>query len=77
MKRGTYVLIIVLLFFILFVATLTSFIYFEFRKAPTVKTRSYLEMDLSGTINEKSEPDFRFKQEQALKYQLQIFPKVI
>ena len=58
MKRGTYVLIIFLVFFILIVATLSSFIYFEFRKAPTVKTRSYLEIELSGAVNEKSEPDF-------------------
>ncbi len=58
MKRGKYVLIIFLVFFILIVATLTSFIYFEFKKTPTIKTRSYLEINLSGEINEKSEPDF-------------------
>lgn len=58
MKRGTYVLIIFLVFFILIVATLTSFIYFEFKKTPTIKTKSYLEINLSGELNEKSEPDF-------------------
>ena len=58
MKRGKYVLIIFLVFFILIIATVTSFIYFEFKKAPSVKTRSYLEINLSGVINEKSEPDF-------------------
>ena len=58
MKRGTYVLIIFLVFFILIVATLTSFIFFEFNRTPTVKTRSYLEINLSGAINEKSIPDF-------------------
>ena len=58
MKRGTYVLIIFLVFFIVIAATLTSFIYFEFKKTPTVKTRSYLEINLSGELNEKSEPDF-------------------
>jgi len=57
MKRGKYVLIIFLVFFILIVATLTSFIFFEFNKTPTVKTRSYLEINLSGPINEKSAPD--------------------
>jgi len=58
MKRGRYVLIIFLVFFILIIATISSFIYFEFKKAPSVKTRSYLEINLSGVINEKSEPDF-------------------
>ncbi len=58
MKRGTYVLIIFLVFFILIVATLTSFIYFEFKRTPKVKTLSYLEINLSGELNEKSEPDF-------------------
>ena len=58
MKRGKYVLIIFLIFFILIVATLISFIYFEFKRTPTVKTRSYLEINLSGAINEKSVPDF-------------------
>ncbi len=58
MKRGKYVLIIFLVFFILIVATLTSFIIFEFKRTPTVKTRSYLEINLSGAINEKSVPDF-------------------
>jgi len=57
MKRGRYVLIIFLVFFILIVATLASFIYFEFKRTPTVKTQSYLEINLSGTIYEKSEPD--------------------
>ncbi len=58
MTRGRYILIIFLVFFILIVATLTSFIYFEFKRTPTVKTRSYLEIKLTGTIHEKSEPDF-------------------
>lgn len=58
MTRGRYVLIIFLVFFIVIIATLTSFIYFEFKRTPTVKTQSYLEIDLSGDINEKSEPDF-------------------
>lgn len=58
MKRGKYVLIIFLVFFIVIAATLTSFIYFEFKKTPTVKTNSYLEINLSGELNEKSEPDF-------------------
>ncbi len=58
MKRGKYVLIIFLIFFILIVSTLTAFIFFEFKRTPTVKSRSYLEINLSGAINEKSIPDF-------------------
>ena len=58
MKRRSYILIIILIFFFLIVATLTSFVFFEFRKAPTVRTRSYLEINLSGNIYEKAESDF-------------------
>lgn len=58
MKRGKYVLIIVLIFFVLILATFASFIYFEFRKPPTVRSRSYLEIDLSGEVYEKAETDF-------------------
>ena len=57
MKRGSYILIIFLIFFLLIVATLTSFLYFEFKKTPTVRSHSYLEINLSGVIYEKSDPD--------------------
>ena len=42
MKRGRYVLIIFLVFFILIVATLTSFIYFEFKSKVYIKYCLYM-----------------------------------
>lgn len=58
MKRGKYVLIILLIFFFLFLATIFSFIYLEFGRPPAVKARSYLEINLSGEIQEKAPRDF-------------------
>jgi protease-4 len=58
MKRGTYVLIIFLIFFFLVIVALASFFYLEFGKPPSVKSHSYLEIKLSGDIQEKSSPDF-------------------
>lgn len=57
MKRGSYVLIIFLIFFFLFLVAIASFLYFEFGKPPTVKANSYLEINLSGEIQEKAYPD--------------------
>lgn len=57
MKKGTYVLIIFLIFFFLILATLFSFIYIEFRKPPPVKANSYFEITLSGELVEKTAPD--------------------
>lgn len=61
MKRGTYVLIIFLIFFVVIVATFFTFLYFEFGKPPKVQTLSYLEIPLSGQVLEKSAPDFMTK----------------
>jgi protease-4 len=58
MKRGKYILIILLIFFILFLVTLISFVYYEFKRPPSVKTDSYLEINLSGEILDRSVPDF-------------------
>lgn len=58
MKRGKYVLIIILIFFFLVTATALTFFYYEFRRPPSIKTHSYLEIDLSGPLAEFSEPDF-------------------
>jgi len=58
MRRGKYVLLIILIFFFLVMATILAFIYYEFRRPPTVKTNSYLEIDLAGPVFEFSEPDF-------------------
>ncbi|MFQ6069338.1 MAG: signal peptide peptidase SppA [Candidatus Aminicenantales bacterium] len=57
MKRSTYVLIIILIFFILITATCVSFFYFATARPPAVKTHSYLEINLSGEIQEYPIPD--------------------
>jgi protease-4 len=58
MKKGTYVLIIFLVLFVLFLATVASLFYFSFGKPPKVKAQSYLEIQLYGQIAEKTTPDF-------------------
>jgi protease-4 len=58
MKRGTYVLIIFLIFFFLIIVAIASFFYLEFGRPPSVKSDSYLEIKLSGDIQEKSSSDF-------------------
>ncbi|MFC2169166.1 signal peptide peptidase SppA [Acidobacteriota bacterium] len=58
MRKRTYVLIIFLIFFVLILATILSFIYFEFGKPPSVRARSYLEIPLSGEIQEKAPDNF-------------------
>ncbi len=58
MKRGKYVLIIILIFVFLFLAAIFSFIYLEFGRPPAVKARSYLEIRLSGEIQEQAPRDF-------------------
>ncbi|MFW6140416.1 MAG: signal peptide peptidase SppA [Acidobacteriota bacterium] len=57
MKKGKYILIIFLIFFILLAATMVSFFFYEFAKAPGVKPGSCLEINLSGEVVEKSYPD--------------------
>ncbi len=58
MKKRTYVLIIFLVFFFLLLATIVSFIYYEIGRPPTVKAHSYLELKLSGEIQERHMPSF-------------------
>ncbi|MGD8537881.1 MAG: signal peptide peptidase SppA [Candidatus Aminicenantes bacterium] len=58
MKRGTYVLIIFLIFFVLILATIISFMYFELAKPVKIKPNTYLEIKLSGTVEERPIPDF-------------------
>ena len=58
MRRGKYVLIIFLIFFILILATVVSFFVYELGKPPTVRARSYLDIRLSGPIQERAAPDF-------------------
>lgn len=57
MKKGTYVLIILMIFFILFAVTFASFFYFQIKKPVTVKSNSYLELRLMGELQEKAGPD--------------------
>ncbi len=58
MKKGKYILIIFLIFFILLAATFVSFLYYEFARPPSVKPGSCLEVNLSGKIVEMSYPDY-------------------
>jgi protease-4 len=58
MKRRTYVLIIFLIFFFLIIITFASFLYLEFGKPPAIKSHSYLEITLTGSLQEKAAPDF-------------------
>ncbi len=58
MKKRSYVFIILLFFFFLIIATFLSFLYFSFAKPPSVKENSYLELNLSGKIQEITQPDF-------------------
>jgi len=58
MKRGKYVLIIFLIFFFLILASFLSFLYMAVGKPPALKAHSYLELKLSGEIQEKAEPNF-------------------
>jgi len=60
MKKGKYIFIIFLIFFILLAATFVSFLVYEFAKPPSVKPGSCLEINLSGEIVEKSQPDFLY-----------------
>ncbi|UCC39145.1 MAG: signal peptide peptidase SppA [Candidatus Aminicenantes bacterium] len=58
MKKGTYVLIIFIVFFFLLVATIVSFVYYQIGRPPTVKAHSYLEIKLSGELQERHMPSF-------------------
>ena len=58
MKKRTYVLIIFLVFFFLLIATIVSFVYYQIGRPPTVKAHSYLEIKLSGEIQERHMPSF-------------------
>jgi protease-4 len=58
MKKGKYVLLIFLIFFFLLAATTLSFVFYEFKRPPEIKTYSYLDIDLSGSLPEFAAPDF-------------------
>jgi len=58
MKKGNYVLIIILIFIVLFTTTVVSFFFMDFNRPPAVKTDSYLEIDLNGSVRDFAAPDF-------------------
>ncbi len=57
MRKGKYILIIFLIFFFLIIVTLGLFFYQEFRRPPSVKANSYLELRLSGEVVERAMPN--------------------
>ena len=58
MKKGKYILFILLFFLFLVTVTVIAFIYSEFRRPPEVEADSFLEIDLAGPFPELSAPDF-------------------
>jgi len=58
MKKGRYVLILLLIFFVLIIATVFSFLYLESGRAPSVGPLSYLEIRLAGSLVEFPETNF-------------------
>ncbi len=55
MKKGRYVLILVLIFVVLILAAVVSFLALEFGAAPRIPSASYLEIGLSGPLVEYPE----------------------
>lgn len=58
MRKGRYILFILLFFLFLVAATIIAFVYSEFRRPPEVEADSYLDIDLAGPLPELSAPDF-------------------
>ncbi len=56
MKKGRYVLILVLIFVVLIAAAAVSFFFVEFGAAPRIPAAAYLEIGLSGPLVEYPEP---------------------
>jgi protease-4 len=57
MKKGRPVLLLVLVFVVLFVAAAVSFLILEIERPPSIAASSYLEIPLSGPIEEYSSPN--------------------
>ena len=55
MKKGRYVLILVLIFVVLIAAAVVSFVFVEFGGAPRIPQASYLEIGLAGPLVEFAE----------------------
>ena len=59
MKKGRYILFVVLFFVILGIAAVLSYVLYDFgRPAVAVPARAYLEVNLSGPLEEIDPPDF-------------------
>ncbi len=58
MKKGKYVLVIVLIFLFLITATVASFFFSFFSRPIEIKADSYLEIDLAGPVEDFFSPDF-------------------
>ena len=58
MKKGKYVLLIILIFIFLIAATVFAFLYSSFRRPPEIKPDSYLEIELAGPVQDFFAPDF-------------------
>lgn len=58
MKKGRYVLILVLFFFVLIIATAVSFLFFEIGRPPSIGASSYLDIRLEGPLVEFAETNF-------------------
>jgi protease-4 len=58
MKKGKYLLALFLIFFVLIMATIASFLYYEIGRPPSIPALSYLEIKLEGTLVEFPETNF-------------------
>jgi protease-4 len=52
MKKGRYILILVLIFVVLIIAAVMSFVFMQFGAAPDIPSAAYLEIGLSGPLME-------------------------
>lgn len=58
MKKGKYILVLFLFFFLLILATVASFLYLEIGRPPAIPASSYLDIKLEGTLLEYPESNF-------------------
>jgi protease-4 len=58
MKKGKYILALFLIFFVLIIATIASFFYYEIGRPPAIPALSYLEIKLEGSLQEYPETNF-------------------
>jgi protease-4 len=58
MKKGKYILALFLIFFVLIIATIASFLYYEIGRPPAIPALSYLEIKLEGPLQEYPETNF-------------------